>query len=385
MTQAKQKDVFMAHNYKMISSDSHIMEPPDLWAERLDAKFRGRAPQVVREPDGDYWYVDGIRTNSFQGGAQYGKRFDDPDALRPAAKFDDVLPGAYIPAEHIKDNEADGIYVSILYPTEGLTLYSVPDSELLTATVRAYNDWIAEFCSADSSRLKGIAMIDVDTIPTAVAELERARKLGLAGAMITVYPHPDRAYSRPEYDPFWAAAQDLEMPLSLHIATNRPSHHMPESNMLTADPVDLSNADHWVRMSLGHMIFAGVFERFPRLNVGTVEHELSWVPHFLDRIDYSYTQRARRDHWIRFREGAIPSDFFHRNVFLSFQEDDLGIRDRDRIGIDQLMWGSDYPHTESTYPRSQAVLEKILAGVSEEDRQKITSSNVARLYQLELD
>jgi predicted TIM-barrel fold metal-dependent hydrolase len=109
------------------------------------------------------------------------------------------------------------------------------------------------------------------------------------------------------------------------------------------------------------------------------------VPHFLDRIDYSYTQRARRDHWIRFRDGAIPSDFFHRNVFLSFQEDDLGIRDRDRIGIDQLMWGSDYPHTESTYPRSQAVLEKILAGVSEEERQKITSSNVARLYQIDLD
>lgn len=374
----------MAHDYKMISSDSHIMEPPDLWEDRLDTKFRHRAPHVVREADGDYWYIDGLRTNSFQGGAQYGKRFEDPDALRPAAKFDDVLPGAYIPAEHIKDNEADGIYASVLYPTEGLMLYSVPDNELLTATFRAYNDWMAEFCRTDSNRLKGIAMIDVDTIPTAVTELERARKLGLAGAMMAVYPHPDHAYHLRDYDPFWAAAQDLEMPLSLHIATNRPSHHMPEGNALTADPVDLSNADHWVRMSLGQMIFAGVFERFPRLRVGTVEHELSWAPHFLERIDYTYTQRARRDTWHRFQDGALPSDFFHRNIFLSFQEDAIGVRDRVDIGVDQMMWGSDYPHTEGTYPRSQEVLEQILAGVPEDERQKMTSSNVARLYQLDI-
>ncbi|WP_179131487.1 amidohydrolase family protein [Candidatus Entotheonella palauensis] len=372
-------------SYKMVSSDSHIMEPPDLWAERLDVKFRDRAPHVVREAGGDYWYVDGIRTNSFQGGAQFGKRFDNPEALRPGARFDDVLPGAYIPDEHVKDNEADGIHVSILYPTEGLTLYSVPDSELLSATFRAYNDWIADFCSSHPNRLKGIAMIDVDDIPGAIAELERTRKLGLAGAMITVYPHPEHAYSRPEYEPFWAAAQDLGMPLSMHITTNRPSPHMPAHNSLTEDPVDLANADHWVRMSLGHMIFAGVFERYPRLYVGTVEHELSWVPHFIDRIDYTYTQRARRDHWIRFQDGAVPSDFFHRNVFLSFQEDDIGIQDRERIGIDQLMWGSDYPHTEGTYPRSQEVLEQILAGVPDLERQKITSSNVARLYQLDIE
>jgi predicted TIM-barrel fold metal-dependent hydrolase len=115
-----------------------------------------------------------------------------------------------------------------------------------------------------------------------------------------------------------------------------------------------------------------------------VEHELSWVPHFIDRIDYTYTQRARRDGWIRFRDNAVPSDFFHRNVFLSFQEDRLGIRDRQLIGVGQLMWGSDYPHTEGTYPYSQKVLDEILAGVSETERQQITSTNVAQLYQLDL-
>jgi predicted TIM-barrel fold metal-dependent hydrolase len=146
----------------------------------------------------------------------------------------------------------------------------------------------------------------------------------------------------------------------------------------------LANADHWVRVSLGHLILTGVFERHPRLRVGSVEHELSWVPHFLDRLDYTYTQRARREGWHRFKDDSLPSDFFHRNVLLSFQEDGLGIRDRALIGVDQLMWGSDYPHTESTFPRSRLILERILAGVPTDEQRKITQSTAARLYRFDV-
>jgi len=139
-----------------------VTEPPELWATRIKPE---RAPRVVREEDGGWWFVDGIRTNSFQGGVQAGKRFERPDQLGHAGRFADVRPGSYLPAEHIKDNEADGIYGSALYPTEGLLLFRVPDSELLSAVFRAYNDWIAEFCRACPRRLKGIALIDVDDIP----------------------------------------------------------------------------------------------------------------------------------------------------------------------------------------------------------------------------
>jgi predicted TIM-barrel fold metal-dependent hydrolase len=369
---------------RLISSDSHVIEPPDLWATRIAPKFRDRAPRVVQEDDGDWWIVDGRRTNSFQGGAQAGKRFEHHDELRPAARFADVRPGAYIADAFINDNEMDGVYGSVLYPTEGLQLFSVPDSELLSAIFRVYNDWIADFCRAYPGRLKGIALINVDDIPGAIEELQRVRKRGLAGAMITVYPSEDRSYDRPEYEPFWATAQDLGMPLSLHIATNRPSPGLPLEDNRRTRPSLLANADHWVRVSLGHLIFTGVFERYPRLCVGSVEHELSWVPHFLERIDYTYTQRARRDWWYRLKSDLLPSDFFHRNVFLSFQEDHFGIRDRAFIGVDALMWGSDYPHTETTFPRSRQILERILEGVPEDERQKITRTNVARLYQFDL-
>jgi len=367
-------------DWKMISSDSHIVEPPDLWTERMDRAFKDRAPRVVPEHDGDWWMIDGTRGNSFQGGAQAGKRFEHAEDLRPAARFSEVRPGAYQPAEFLRENEEDGIWASVIYPTAGLQLFMVPDLPLLSACFRAYNDWLVEFCAAAPERLRGIAMINVEDVDEAVRELGRTRRLGLAGAMITVAPAEDRAYDHKMYEPFWAAAQDLDAPLSLHVATNRPTPYSSGESNRTSNASQLANADYWVRLSLGHLILEGVFERYPRLRVGSAEHEFAWVPYFLDRLDYTYTQRARRAHWVRYRNDAMPSDFFRRHVFLSFQEDAMGMRDRDLIGVETLMWGSDYPHTESTFPRSRAILERILDGVSAEERRQITASNAARLY-----
>ena len=114
-----------------------------------------------------------------------------------------------------------------------------------------------------------------------------------------------------------------------------------------------------------------------------MEHELSWIPHFLDRLDYTYTQRTQNGVWYRYKEDMLPSDYFHRNVFLAFQEDALGIRDRDIIGVDNLLWGSDYPHSESTFPRSRQILEEILVECTEEEKSKITGENAARVYHLD--
>jgi predicted TIM-barrel fold metal-dependent hydrolase len=186
------------------------------------------------------------------------------------------------------------------------------------------------------------------------------------------------------YEPFWAAAQDLDAPISLHVATNRPTPYSDTESNRTSRASLLANADYWVRVALGHLILEGVLERYPRLRVGSAEHEIAWVPYFLDRLDYTYTQRARRAHWVRYRTDVLPSDFFRSSVFLSFQEDAMGIRDRALIGVDTLMWGSDYPHTESTFPRSRTILERILDGVPTAERRAITASNVARLYRFAL-
>ena len=316
-------------------------------------------------------------------GSQTGRRFEEPEKITRTDTFENVRPGGYIPEEHIKDMDIDGVDVSIVYPTAGLFLYGVPDSGLLTEIFRTYNDWLAEFCKPYPNRIKGIAMINVDDVKLGVKQLERCANMGLSEAMITVYPPEGRGYHLPEYDPFWATAQDLQVPLSLHIATNRPGTGQQFAITDSVRPSFLTNADHWVRMSLGDMIFNGVFERYPKLQVGSVEMELSWVPHFLDRLDYTYTQRARRDDWHRFKEDMLPSDYFHRNVTVGFQEDALGIQLRDIIGVDNLLWGSDYPHVESTFPRSREIIEDILAGCTEEEKAKIVGGNAARVYNLD--
>ena len=372
-------------NYRIISQDDHVFEPQDLWTSRIDPEFKDRAPHIVQMDDGDWWYADGIRVLGTGIAAQVGRRFEEPEKLTNVDHYANVRPGGYIPEEHVKDMEIDGLDVSIVYPTVGLAVYnSQKDSMLLSAICKAYNGWVAEFCSPFPKRLKAIAMLNVDDVQDGVKELERCAKMGLIGALTTVYPPEGRAYNSAEYDPLWAAAQDLEMPLSLHIGTNRPAG--PEQEFVDIETVRqafFTNVDHWVRMSLADIIFTGVFERFPKLQVGSIEMELSWAPHFLDRMDYTYTQRVHPDWWYTFKNNMLPSDFFHRNVFLGFQEDALGVSLRHQIGVDNLQWGSDYPHSESTFPRSQEILEEILVDCTEEEKAKIAGGNAARVYRLD--
>jgi predicted TIM-barrel fold metal-dependent hydrolase len=128
------------------------------------------------------------------------------------------------------------------------------------------------------------------------------------------------------------------------------------------------------------MIFGGVFDRHPGLRVVSVEHEVSWVPHFLDRLDETYTQRTPRGDWYRFADGGLPSDHFRRNVLVSFIEDRLAVPMRAEVGVANLMWGSDYPHTESTFPRSTEIVDALFAGVSDSDRRAITATTARAVY-----
>ena len=372
-------------DHRIISSDSHVVEPPDLWTSRMEPRFRDRAPRIVRnEKGGDWWYFDGQLGASAEAGTQAGMRFEAPEKMSHDRKYEDVPLGGYIPDEHVKDMNVDGVDVSVLYATVGLPLYRAIDSGFLTAMLRAYNDWLAEFCQAFPKRLKGIAMLNVDDVLEGVRELERCAGMGLTGAMIPLSVPPGKWYDSPEYEPLWAAAQDLAMPLSLHTFTNRTGSVEEEEyfGKVRASITFATNNDHWPRTSLAHMILSGVFERHPKLQVGSIEFELSWGPHFLDRLDYNYTQRIQTDKY-RYGEDALPSDYFHRNVFMSFQEDALSLKDRHIIGVDNILWGSDYPHVESTFPRSRDILEDILADCTDEEKAKIVGGNAARIYRLD--
>ena len=383
-------------SYRVISQDNHVIEPIDLWTSRAESKYAWRVPHVEDlGEEGDYWICDGRKIIGVDGGsASVGNRFVDPDNKSSGHKIADVRPGGWLPEEHVKDLDIDGQDVSIVYPTTGFMLYGVPDGELVDSICRSYNDWVGEFCGAIPKRIKGIAMINTDDVQVGIKELERCAKMGHIGAMIAVYPSLGQLYDNPAYEPFWAAAQDLEMPLSLHIAGNRYSPVQEFADPDIGRGAFICNADYWPRMSLADIILSGVFERFPKLQIGSVEHELSWAPHFLDRLDYTYTDRMppildsiprppSAHPMVRFKDGVLPSDYFRSNCFLGFQEDAMGIRDRHIIGVDTLQWGADYPHKESTFPRSIEILDNILADCTEEEKAKIVGGNAERIYRLD--
>ena len=332
-------------SYRVISSSSRVFEPADLFSARLDSEYRDRVPEAVST-----------------GSAP--------------------LPEDYPPEQHVKGLDSDGVEVSILYPNFAHRLYALPDSELLTVMFRTYNDWLAEYCNAFENRLKGIALLNVDDVPSSVAELERCANLGLVGAAITVYPSEEMSYESPEYNSLWAAAQEAGMPLSLHVGTNRPGPGQVSDLYGDMTTPDLVNADYWIRMSLSNVIFGGVFERYPKLRMVSVGHELSWAPLFVDRANFEYTQRPPARRWPRLKEDTLPSDHFGQNVFLNFHKDPLGIKDRHLIGVDRLLWTSNYPLQDSPFPRSQEFLEKTLAGCTESEKASIASGNAASLYSL---
>ena len=373
--------------YKLISADSHIVEPPDMYTGRIDPKFRDRAPKMERRKtesgrEYDAWMINGMQVGTLGAVMQAGQRFEDPSQIDFLGVWEDVRKGGYDAHSMIVENEEDGVWGSCLQPSQGLFWYRLPDSELLTEICRVYNDWITDFCKPYPERLKGIAMLNVDDIEEGCRELERAKKLGLVGAFIPVSPLADKPYREPAYDRLWATAQDNEMPLLMHIATNRAGVPGCEFTMNVGELTGAgrSTTDHWVRYSLSAMVFAGVFDRFPRLKVGSVEHETAWIPHWLKQMDFTYRERPVFTKGWKSQSGMLPSDYWRRNMFVEFMEDDLGVELRQHIGVDNMLWGSDFPHAESTWPRSQDFLGRIFAGVPEEDRRKITSDNAAKLF-----
>ena len=368
----------------ILSSDSHVFEPPDLWSTRIDAAFRDRAPRIQRIDGADDIVVEadqilsgiGLITNP-------GARFEAPETITGRGRLEDVPPGGYDPDQHLADMRLDGVAGEVLYPSQGLFYFRVKDTPLMSAIFRAYNDWLADFCRTDPSRLKGIAMVNVDDVEDGIKELERAARMGLAGAMITEYPLEHRRYDHAEYEPFWAAAEGLGMPLSLHTATRREGKIRGAGAKTLRDASSRSTKAFYPALSLCDMIFSGVFERHEHLTLAIVEFELSWVPNVLAAMDYTY--RERHEEAIhRFKGDMRPSDFFHKNVVLGFQEDAVGIRLRDVIGVDNMMWGSDYPHSESTFPQSRKILAEILSGVPEDEQAKIVGGNTARVYRFDV-
>ena len=372
---------------KIISTDSHIVEPPDLWEKRIDPKFRDRAPRLVWTGTTDQWFID-KDTPTGPGGeviSEAGKRYTDPDSMSIDSRFEGVRPGAYDPHPRLKDLETDGVIGEVVIPTVPTRFYSLNlDSDLLSACFRAMNDFMADFCKPYPDIFKGLGMLNLRDVQEGLKEYDRCLKMGLSGIMIPVIQEENRLYDQPEYEPLWARAQESGVPIVIHSGTDTggPGRMsvFAQTAFGAAGAAAMSGiGDHWVRRSIGNMIFGGVFKRYPGLKILVVEFEMGWAPHWLKRMDVRYSE-LRYTKEINFPDNKVPSDYWHSNVTINFMEDDIGIAYRDIIGVDNIVYGSDYPHRESTWPRSRETLAELLEGIPEEEQTKISYSNAAKLF-----
>jgi predicted TIM-barrel fold metal-dependent hydrolase len=360
--------------YRIVDADAHMSEPFEMWAERVDRRLRDRAPRLVK----DYQSKKG----TFFVFEDFVNRVSSD---REGASRDMQRPGGWDPAERLKDMELEGVDAAVLYTTYGFTLFACQDAELQEAYFRGYNDWLAEFCSYAPKRLAGIAMISLYDVDKGRKELERTHKLGLRGAMIWSAPPDTRpSYYSVVYDPFWAAVQELGVPLSLHLNTGGR-----KSSVYTIDQhigqvyTKMVMAQHEVQESLLTLIFGGVLERFPKLKLVSAEGDIAWIPHLLARADKYYASRTRRGHILELP--MAPSEYFRRQVWATFIKDPLGLQTY-RFGapVDRIMWSTDYPHPASFFPHSQQILREDFIDVPESDKHKIVYENAARLYAFDI-
>ena len=368
----------MAH--RVISADSHMTEPADLWVERLDERFRDRAPRVIqsRESGSHLFVAPGIRPFAVAGAFGSGRSGEEL-AAHMKKGYEAARPSGWDPVERIKDQDVDGVAAEVLYTSNGMALFGLDDAELQRACFKVYNDWVSEFASHNPKRLHAIGLISLEDISTAVTELERCAKIGLKGAMIWGSAPSDRPYSSEIYDPFWQAASELEMPLSLHVVTGKEKGPAPGFRAMTAMYMNLIQE---VQRSLTTIIFSGVLERFPRLKIVSAENDSGWLPHYMYRADHAWDKFGKLG---KRQIPNKPSDYMRRQLWVTFQDDPIGPATWKFFGEDNYMWASDFPHTDSTWPNSLKVIEQDFAGVPEQVANKIVNENAAKLYHIDLN
>ncbi|MGH8613935.1 MAG: amidohydrolase family protein [Gammaproteobacteria bacterium] len=363
--------------YGIISADSHFVEPPTMWAERVDQKFRDRAPHTVRGfngRDGEFFVCENVTPVPVAGFFGAGV---PSEALAEHTKkgFEAAPASVWDPAARIKDQDQDGVQAEVIYTSMGMPLYGLDDVALRVACFRAYNDWAVEYCSHNPKRLIPLGLITLEDISAGVQELQRIAKKGMKGAMIWAEPPDDRPYSHTDYDPFWVAAQDLNMPLSLHILTGRRGMGVDffKGNLA----LQVSTLHHEVERSIAVFVLGGVLERFPKLTIVSAENDVAWMPYLMWRMDFAQE-----------RIGAVsskklslkPSEYVKRQVYATFINEPIFLDGLHRYAANNAMWSSDYPHTAAIWPKSQEFIQETFSVLSEEQRRKIVHDTAARVY-----
>ncbi len=356
----------------IISADSHVTEPPDTYAPRIDPKYRDQAPQLVHDEKlGDIFHIPGMKVPVPMG--LVAAAGQDAESLRTfGVRFEDLHRGGWDPVARLADQDRDGVAAEVIYPTVGMALCNHKDLDYKRACMQAYNRWVAEYAASSPERLICVGQTAVRSVAEAIDDLSEIAEMGLRGVMMPGTPGYED-YDHPDYDALWDAAIGLGLPLSFHVLTTRDSSPVRGPRLNSFMTIIRANQD-----VIGTMVFSGVFERNPDLRIVCVEADAGWVPHYMYRMDHAFD---RHRHWLPAATlSRKPSEYFRDCVYTTFQDDWVAFKIADLLNDERLMWANDFPHSDSTWPWSQELLATHTADLTERQKDRILHDNCAELY-----
>ena len=392
----------MARDYRLVSSDGHLEVTPETWMHRVPQKYRDRAPHTVKLPDGG----DAILV---EGQPLQEANFLDLRAGRSEAQWQpfgitvDGAAGVGPPEQRVKEQDIDGIDAEVLFTAmvAGPVLWrNISHDEVYKAVIRGYNDWLGEeYCPVAPDRLIGMGVIPWTNVDDAIAEMEHCAKLGLKGVVLGVLPSA-KGYPTADDDRFWAAAVDMDMPLTCHVAYNRTGARANHPTFVypKEDPKVMSRLRRpfleWLTnfglppaVSITQMVLSGVFDRFPKLKMFFAETRLGWVPFWLEHADLWY---ERHNGWAQEQLGFVPlkrlpSEYVRDHIYFSVQYEKVAVELRHHIGVDHILFATDFPHIECEWPNSRSFIDEIYADVPDDERERIWARNTVDYFKLDAE
>lgn len=388
--------------YQVISADTHLEISANRWRDRVPLKYRDSAPKTIRLPDGsDAWETEDGHIHLVNGASTLcaGKPFEE---WRQEGAQYDASAGGGSPEQRLHEQDLDGIDAEVIYPSvngQGI-MHGIRDDDAYHAVVRAYNTWVAEaYCAVAPDRLIALGVIPQRGVKLAIAEMEHCAKLGFKGVWIGKFPNGEMRPAPPD-DEFWTAAVSMDMPVSAHEdfidhgPKDRAKPAAPPPRLsstggeITGHPADLAAriGGYGVRSAMVacRLVIDGLFERFPDLQIYMAENQLGWIPNFLEQMDIIWG----RQHFVLERVQGLkglempPSYYVRKNVLWGFMDNPVGVRMRHEIGVDKIVWGSDFPHQPTDWPHSYETIQRNLVGVPEDERHQMLVGNVSRFFHL---
>ena len=361
----------------LISADSHICEIEACYAD-IDPKFRNSRPKAIfDEKAGAMLEIADLGMKVPMGLVCTGGR--PPEDFARAVPWEELHPAGFDPKERLVIQDSEGVLAEVLYPSLGMMLCLHPDIDYKKACFDAYNRWLSEFCALDPERLIGVGQASLRTVDEGIEELHTIVKQGFRSVLLPGDPTVED-YDDPCYDPFWQTCVDLGLPVSFHILTTKDG--IMERIRGNSNLVRQINTVRGVQNIVMVMILGGVFDRHPDLRIVCVEADAGWVPHFKFRLDHAYERH--RHHLSTTELQRMPGEYMDENVYVTFQDDYSVKYITGGLEMSRVMWATDFPHSDGTYPYTREVVEQVTEGLSSRDRDALLRDNAAALYGISL-